>query len=236
MTIKAVLFDMGYTLIKYDSAPEEIFRRALDYMGFSQSIEEIKKAFSETEREFRSLHLKYLFGKIPSKEYWIRWNSAILKHLKLPHNETLGKQIQDKWFDYFKWDSYPGAEETLKRLKQMRMKTGLVTTAYEDEINLILKGARLSKQYFDVIVGADTINEVKPSPNVFRYALEKLEVKPEEALFVGDSIDADYKPSEDMGMKAVLVKRRGRSSKNQSISSIRRLQEIFRFIDRDSEQ
>lgn len=48
--------------------------------------------------------------------------------------------------------------------------------------------------------GADTIGKVKPHPEAFKYALEILRVKPEEALFIGDKIDDDYKGAEEAGI------------------------------------
>lgn len=228
MTIKAVLFDMGNTLIKYDNEPEEIFQKVLDSMGINRSIEEMKEALSKTEQEFKSLHLQHLFGEIPSNEYWNKWNSTVLKHLNIHQNETLGRRVQDRWFDHLDWEAYPHAKEILLRLSQMGLKTGLVTTACEEEIDLILRGANLQRDCFDVIVGADTIREVKPHPNVFRYALGKLEVRPEEALFVGDSIDADYKAAESVGIKAILVLRTANNvDESCNFRTITSLEEIF---------
>ena len=223
---------MGYTLIRYDSEPEEIFRRVIDSMGFSKTIEEMKRAFSQTEREFKDLHFDYLLGKIPSKKYWIKWNSTVLKHLRLPDNESLGKQIQDKWFDYFKWDAYPDTLKTLKCLQQMRIKTGLVTTAYEEEIEIILGGANLQKDYFDTIIGADTLDYIKPHPKVFTHALDRLVVRPDEALFVGDLIEVDYKPAEAIGIRAVLIQRKDSSDRiGEDLRIIESLEEIFNYIN-----
>lgn len=222
---------MGYTLIKYDRAPEEVFKGVLESMGISKTHNEVKMAFSKTEQEFKSLHIDYLFGRIPSGEYWTKWNSTALKHLNLPHNEALGRQVQERWFDHLEWEIYPEVKEILEKVKQTGLKIGLVTTAYEYEIDLILKRAGVQKQSFDVVVGADTVREVKPHPYVFKYALEKLDVKPEETLFIGDSIDIDYKPSKNVGMKAVLIKRNGSDYKTRNMRIIRNLREISRFID-----
>lgn len=231
MTIKAVLFDMGYTLIKYDRKPEEVFKGVLESMEISKTVKEVETAFSKTEQEFKSAHLEYLFGKIPSDEYWVKWNTIVLKHLNLPHNETFGRRVQDRWFDHLSWEAYHSAKEILLKLKQMGLKIGLVTTAYEKEVDLILRGADLQKALFDVIVGADTVKEVKPHPNTFRYALRKLGVKSKEALFVGDSIDADYKAAESLGIKAVLVSgTTDNIDRSCNFRTITSLEEIFQFI------
>lgn len=229
--MKAVLFDMGNTLIKYSSQPEEVFQKVLGSIGISRSVEEVKRAIAETDREFQNLCHQHLFGKIPSTEYWNRYNSCVLRHLNIPKNEMLTFQVQERWFNHLEWEAYPYAEKTILELKQMGLKTGLITTAYEEEIDLILGRADLQKDLFDVIVGADTIREVKPHPNVFRHALRRLEVGPNETLFVGDSIDADYKAAESVRIKAVLVLRTTNNiDKASNFRTIRSLEEIFQFI------
>jgi len=232
LAVKAVLFDMGYTLIEYDSEPEEIFRRVLDSMGFSTPIGEVKEAFSQTEQECRNLHSNYLLGGIPSKDYWVRWNSAVLKHLRLPHDEKLGKQIQDRWFDCFEWNAYPDVQPTLNRLRRRGMKTGLVTTAYEEEIDIILRGASLPREHFDVVIGADTLKCIKPHPGVFKHALMELQVQPEEALFVGDLLEVDYRPAEKAGMTAILIHRKeGIGRMEEGLRIIRGLEGVLEYID-----
>ena len=191
----------------------------------------MKHAIAETDREFQDLCHQHLFGKIPSTEYWNRYNSCVLGHLNIPKNEMLTFQVQERWFNHLEWEAYPYAEKTILTLKQMGLKTGLITTAYEEEIDLILGRADLQKDLFDVIVGADTVREVKSHPNVFRHALRRLEVRPDEALFVGDSVDADYKAAESVRIKAVLVLRTTNNiDKASNFRTIRSLEEIFQFI------
>jgi FMN phosphatase YigB (HAD superfamily) len=51
LTIKAVLFDMGNTLVKYDvGSPEEVFQRVLVSLGIYKSLDDIKKAFLSAEK------------------------------------------------------------------------------------------------------------------------------------------------------------------------------------------
>ncbi|NIU82600.1 MAG: HAD-IA family hydrolase, partial [Candidatus Korarchaeota archaeon] len=73
------------------------------------------------------------------------------------------------------------------RLKQRGLKIGLISTAYEEEIHFIIEKADLEKTTFDIIVGVNTIRKVKPDPDIFNYAISRLKVKPEEAIFVGDN-------------------------------------------------
>jgi len=35
--------------------------------------------------------------------------------------------------------------------------------------------------------------KAKPDPDIFSYAISRLDVEPEEAIFVGDNVEADYR-------------------------------------------
>lgn len=112
------------------------------------------------------------------------------------------------------------------------MKLGLVSATYEEEIALILGKSNLDKKRFDIIVGVDTIKKAKPHPDVFKYALRKPKVRPEETLSIGDNIDADYKRAEKVCIKAILARRTdGNSKKTYGLRTISHLKEIFRYIE-----
>ena len=232
MTTRAVLFDMGNTLIKYDVETEaEVFRRVLFSLGISKSVIEIKMAIMNAKQEAKDLDLLSLFGKMRCEEYWYRWDSLVLKHLNID-NDEIAKLVQTRWFDHLECSLFPEVKRVLLRLKQMGLKIGLVTTAYEEEIPLILGKANLEIDMFDIIVGADTVKKVKPDPDVFRYALKKLKVRPKESLFIGDLIDADYEGAEKVGIRAFLIKRKEAEGKKEiGLRTITNLKEIFRYIE-----
>jgi len=220
---------MGDTLIKYDvDTFEEVFQRILISLGISRSLDEIKIAFLNSEREAKDINLLSSFGKIKCEEYWHQWDSLVLKHLKITDNEGLGRIVQSSWFDFVDSTLYPEVKEVLSELKQRGLKVGLISNGYEEEINLILEKADLEKTTFDIIVGVDTIRQTKPNPDIFKYAISKLNVKPEEAMFVGDSVEADYEGAENAGIQALLLDRTGRNQSDLRI--IKNLKEILSQI------
>jgi len=85
------------------------------------------------------------------------------------------------------------------------LKTAVISTAYKEDVHTIMEKAGPQERMFDLILGADSLEAMKPDPEAFRYALKKLGVKPREALFVGDDVEADYKAAEKAGIKAVLI-------------------------------
>src|SRR4030095_9017761 len=55
------------------------------------------------------------------------------------------------------------------------------------------------------IVASDEVGWRKPAPVIFEHALERLGVKPAEALFVGDRMDLDVAGAQAVGMQAAWV-------------------------------
>ncbi len=224
---------MGNTLVKYDlGSPEEVLNRVLASMGIIRSVDEIEKAFLTAETEAKELNLLSLFGKIKCEEFWIRWDSLVLKHLRITGNEELAEAVQSKWFDHVDCTLFPEVKEVLLELKQKELKLGLISAAYKEEIALILGKSNLDKKRFDIIVGVDTIKKAKPHPDVFNHVLRKLKVKPEETLFIGDNIDADYEGAKKVGIKAILIQRtETNTEKTKGLRTISSLKEIFKYVE-----
>jgi HAD superfamily hydrolase (TIGR01509 family) len=231
LKIKAVLFDLGNTLVK-TWIPEVTYQNVLASLGIDRSIEEIQEALAKTEEEFKESNYRSRYGEATYTEYWERWDAQVLTYLGISGSENLAKQIVARWFDHADCVTYPDTRVTLNRLKRMDLKLGLISTAYEEDIDAILEKAGLAKGLFDIVVGANTVKKEKPHPDVFRHALGKLSVRSEETLFVGDHVDNDYKGAKTVGMHALLIEREHRSPDNTSdLERIRSLQEIFKFID-----
>jgi HAD superfamily hydrolase (TIGR01549 family) len=230
LKIKAVLFDLGSTLVK-TWTPEVTYRSLLSSFGIDRSTETIKEAIELVEKEFAESNFGSEYGKVSYTQYWDRWDARVLKHLGIPKSQIPANEILAKWWKYADCVAYPDAKESLERLMQMGVRVGLVSNAYEEDIDPILSKAGLEKRLFDVVVGVNTIKKAKPQPDIFRYALAKLDAKPEETIFVGDHIDNDYRGARAVEIHALLIERDSRSKDDTSnFERIKNLQEIFKFI------
>lgn len=231
LKIEAVLLDLGNTLVKA-WIPEVTYRSVLASLSINRSVEEIREALKSTERKFEEQNFRSMYGKVPYVEYWEKWDSQVLRNLGIAEDERLAKEVMERWFDHVDCVAYPDTKETLVKLKQRNLKLGLISTGYEEDITAILKKVDLEKGLFDVVVGVNTIKKKKPDPEVFKYALAMLHVKPKEALFVGDKIDADYEGAERVGIHALLIQREQNSIRTPSdLRTITSLEEILKFID-----
>jgi len=220
-----VLFDLGYTLVHPHH--EETLQKILEAHGIVRSIDEIRQAQLKGSKEF---NIEKHSG-LPAHEFYTKWNLVELKHLRINDRakaKTLAEEIDYQWFEYAEIHVYPDVKETLQKLKQMGLKLGVITGGYEEDIAKILPKAEL-KEFFDVCVGVNTTGKRKPHPKTFKYALKQLGIKPHEAIFVGDSPEADYMGAERVGLIPVLIKREGSPTLN--VRCIKRLSEIFKVLE-----
>jgi phosphoglycolate phosphatase len=123
------------------------------------------------------------------------------------------QEIKDKALEYFKEfyysnpviysRLYEGAEETLKKLKELSKKVVVVTNKYEALSVEILKKLNVI-DYIDLVVGADTTSEKKPHPLPVFYTLEKLKSGKDKSIIIGDS-ETDVLTGKNAGIKTALV-------------------------------
>ncbi len=82
--------------------------------------------------------------------------------------------------------AYPGVAETLPVLRARGLKLGVVTNKAEAFIAPLLVELGLG-EYFDCLIGGDTLPQKKPDPEPLWHACDLVGVPRELALMVGDS-------------------------------------------------
>ena len=70
---------------------------------------------------------------------------------------------------------------------------------------------------------------LKPDKRAFLAVLEKLKVKPEEALMVGDEIERDLIPAKNLGMEVILIDRKNKieNAQFEKINSLGELKQVL---------
>jgi 2-haloalkanoic acid dehalogenase type II len=220
MQVKALLFDLGGTLIKTTEIPH-VMKRILKDHGIDRSLEEIFQARADAERDLDFQDLTELLD-----EFWVQWNLRILHNLQVKtNNRSLAEFVATHWWDYSDVALYPDAEKTLPLLKEKGLKTGVVTNGLQSDVDQILPKVGL-QNFFDIIVVIDTLRKMKPDAQVFHYALNKLKVQHSEAVFIGDEIEADYKGARNARLTTYLIDRDGKVN-DESVNRISNLQDLL---------
>lgn len=81
---------------------------------------------------------------------------------------------------------YPGALDTLQSLKVLGLKLALITNKPEKFIPELLAQTHMA-EYFDWVVGGDTLPQKKPDPAGLLWVMQQAQVAAQQCLFVGDS-------------------------------------------------
>jgi len=89
-----------------------------------------------------------------------------------------------------------------------KYKLGIVSNFAIPECVFALLDRQGMAGFFDVVVVSGAVNVRKPSPDIFRKALDELGVDASETVFVGDTVDADVAGAKSVGMKTVFIERR----------------------------
>ena len=100
---------------------------------------------------------------------------------------------------------YPHVYSTLNKLLKSGIKLGILSDAPTKEAWLRL--AQLNFIHtFDAVVTFNDTGERKPHPAPFKAILNKLSVKPEETLMIGDWAERDILGAKNAGMKTAFAK------------------------------
>jgi len=113
----------------------------------------------------------------------------------------------------------PGAKEALEGVKRKGLKvtvTGNVMFWPGSYTRLLLERFGLMN-YIDRTFFADEVGAFKPLPEMFRKSLETFNVKPEEAIHIGDTYAEDFEGALNAGLWAVWI--------NPEAEGVRRIHE-----------
>ncbi|MFX0000607.1 MAG: HAD family hydrolase [Candidatus Hodarchaeota archaeon] len=125
--------------------------------------------------------------------------------LNLESNEIkkIANECVISWHKYVKLD--PEAIPILKILRNEKNLALITNFDHPPFIYSILSKYRLIK-YFEFIAISGEIGHKKPNPQIFNFTLEKLELEPQDVIYIGDSKE-DTEGAINAGIKPILIQR-----------------------------
>jgi len=212
MPIKAVLFDMFDTIMLIEKDPEfymPSLKRMYSYLcgqGVDVSFERFEQTYiTERNKLFATadLHLEEphfnvrVAATLRALGYDFDVSSPVVAAATCEFCEEFSK--------YVKIDA--DAEATLKALRR-KYRLGMISNfAIPECVFKLLKTSGIDT-FFDVIIVSGAVNRRKPHEEIFKTTLQLMGLTAEEAVFVGDTIDADIEGAKSVGMSAVYIERR----------------------------
>lgn len=194
--LRAVLFDLDNTLINFSQGEQEALKETLRHHGLI--------------RDEKDWAVFWQWYETISWDYWLKRDDYTRHELTLfTFRDTLARfigkgdlaeQISDMYWDRFCNSCHfePGARELLVHLSG-RYKLGIITNGYSESQRKRLAACGIDG-LFQAMIISDEVGLRKPDVRMFEMALEQLEVRAEEALFVGDSLEDDWAGARNAGI------------------------------------
>jgi putative hydrolase of the HAD superfamily len=201
LSLSAVLFDVDFTLARPgpELGPEGYVRAGarhgltLDPVLYEQGR---LAALASLERHPELEH---------DDEIWFAFTERIVLAMggTRPASYDCAVEITRGWERHDNFELYDDVIPTLAALRRAGLKIGLVSNSARDVRAFAVHHA------LDIDAGISSFHhgKTKPHASIFRAVLDLLEVAPEDAAMVGDTIDADIEGALAIGMRAVLVDR-----------------------------
>ena len=166
-------------------------------------------------KEISDTQMLALYGELESEveEERYRKYRDVLREVVRRMGARLGFDATEAEMDSLpdslkRWPPFPDTVAALRRLKS-RYKLAIISNTDDA---LFAETAKLLQVPFDQVITAEQAGAYKPSHKNFQMAIERLKLPKEKILHVGQSRHHDIAPARELGLKCVLVTRRGRGA------------------------
>lgn len=217
--IKLIIFDIDNTLTDFirmkdtsiDAAIQSMIDAGLMFMP-ERIEEEIYRIYEEEGIEYQKVFNQLLLNLIGEVDYKIL-AAGIVGYRRAREASLV---------------LYPHVKVTLIELMKRGLKLAVISDAPRQEAWLRLCYLQLH-HIFDMVLTHEDTGEYKPSPAPFELVLEKLEIKPEEAMMIGDWPERDIVGASELGILTVFA-RYGDTFGTESSGADYEIGDIFQLI------
>ncbi|SFE59340.1 putative hydrolase of the HAD superfamily [Paenibacillus algorifonticola] len=256
----AVLFDLDDTLLWDDRSVKEAFDATCQAGAEAAGVDAVELE-EAVRKEARSLYESYetfpftkMIGINPFEGLWANFREgeqeefrkleqlaptyrreAWTKGLKAlgVDNQELGARLAEQ-FPAERRARPIVYDETFRLLDALKgkYKLLLLTNGSPDLQQEKLTGVPQLAPYFDHIIISGAFGEGKPAVSIFRHALERLGIEPEQGIMVGDKLTTDILGANIIGMDSVWINRHGavRSDEIVPTYEIKHLEELLPLL------
>lgn len=225
-TITDIFFDLDHTLWDFDAnsvlAFDKIFAKNYHSINTSQFIDkyvpinhacwQLYQYDKITHEQLRYQRLKQSFDAI---EYCIS-------------DEDIN-QISHDYIEFLPDNNqlFDGAIEVLNYLKP-NYNLHIITNGFAEVQTRKLNNSGINA-YFKTVTNSEMAGVKKPHPTIFEFALSLANVSKENALMIGDCIDADVRGALSYGLQAILFDQASKHTDSEVIT-IKHLLELKKIL------
>jgi putative hydrolase of the HAD superfamily len=201
--LRAVLFDVDFTLAR--PGPElgpEGYVRAGERYGLT-----LEPTRYEAARDAALVDLRRHPELEHDNEIWFRFTERVVRGMGGDADSAYAcaVEITRGWERHENFSIYDDVPDAFGTLRSVGLRIGLVSNSSRD----VREFARHHGLEVDAGVSSFHHGRTKPHASIFRAVLDLLGVDADEAVMVGDTIADDIEGAQALGMRAILVDRKG---------------------------
>jgi HAD superfamily hydrolase (TIGR01549 family) len=217
IVIRAIIFDMGGTLLRFRRPGSGSWREleTPGIRGIYRYLIDQGHPIASHEDDF----VEAMFARLAEG-----WEQSTGGHINLravdwiasgaaDHAVTLDEQVLREAARMYAQpmreglNPMPGAVETLATLREQGYRIGMISnTIWPAELHIEDLAELGLLPYLEHMDFSGEIGFWKPNPRIFQHALHKLEVGSEEAVFVGDNPREDIGGAQGVGMRGIWMR------------------------------
>jgi len=199
VTLRAVLFDVDFTIAR--PGPElgpEGYRRLGARFGLELDPSRYPQAREQAvEGIKRHPELEH------DEEIWVAFTERIIRGMGGDADSAYdcALEMTRAWEHAEHFELFEDALPVLDELRARGLKLGLVSNTGRNLDEFIAH----HKLDVGAAIGSGAFGRTKPHPTIFRAVLERLEVEPEDAAMVGDSLEDDIEGARAAGIRRAFL-------------------------------
>lgn len=232
MEIKGIIFDYGGTLDSRGVHWSEVLWNGYQQAGVPIDKETFRNAYVEGERALARERII-----LPQDNFLTLLRKKVELEISFlpeqPDNPTRLSWIDSiaTYCDNAARSCINEAKPVLEKLHE-RYPMMLVSNFYGN-IDEVLRDYGI-RHLFKGIIESAVVGVRKPNPTLFRLGVDALELRPDEVLVVGDSLNKDIQPSEALGCHVLWLKGKGWTEKEDLLThpnTITRISQVLDYIE-----
>lgn len=203
MVLRAVLFDVGDTLVREKPSRFEIYAAAARARGVAID----GRAMKGLMRAAHDGLPRVLDGAYRYSDPWFRAYIRAIFGARLGLAAPVVEELTEELFERFEqpdtFEVFAGGPELLDELAERGLRLGVVSN-WSSRLPRVLAALDLARR-FDFVLCSALERLEKPESAIFAAALARARVAPDEALHVGDHPEKDVAGARRAGLQALQL-------------------------------
>lgn len=229
---KIIFFDAAGTLFGLSQGVGEIYSRYARRYGVVIDTEALDTAFRRCFSEQPPLVFPGCTDESQLRRFEFDWWRTLVWQVFEGIDIPLFDRFFEDVFEYFRrpeaWSVYDDVIPALLELKEQGIRLA-VTSNFDSRLDQLIDGLGLAA-FFEAVHISSRAGAAKPDPLIFKMALEKAQLSPEQAIHVGDSISDDVGGAVAAGIYPILLDREWSFPDNERLTIIRDLHQLVNYI------